>query len=73
MPLEFDSTNEHCFALIDDVRYQSPVSDVVIITNDATHMSEAQIQGKSVPITEAEADTLTVHGAQDKRHHTVAE
>jgi len=39
--------------LIEDVRYQSLVSEVVIVTNNATHMSEAQVGGKSVPITEA--------------------
>ena len=70
MPLEFDNTREHCSAVIDDVRYQSPVIEVVIITNDTTHMSEAQVDGKSVPITEDEADALTVMGAMDKRHHT---
>jgi hypothetical protein len=73
MPLEFDNTREHCSAVIDDVRYQSPVIEVVIITNDSTHMSEAQIDGKSVPITEDEADALTVMGALDKRHHTLVQ
>jgi hypothetical protein len=73
MPLEFDNTREHCSAVIDDVRYHSAVIEVVIITNDATHMSEAQVGGKSVPITEDEADALTVMGALDKRHHTVAQ
>lgn len=73
MSLEFDSNHEHCSALIDDVRYQSRVNNVVITTNDTTHMSEAQVGGKNVPITEEEADALTVYGAQDKRHHTVVE
>ena len=77
MPLEFDSTNTHCSALIEDVRYQSLVSEVVIVTNDATHMSEAQVGGKSVPITEAEAEaeaeSLLTRGARDDRHNTVVE
>jgi hypothetical protein len=73
MPLEFDNTNTHCTALIEDVRYQSLVSEVVIITNNATHMSEAQVGGKSVPITEAEAESLLTRGARDDRHNTVAE
>ncbi|MDB6048517.1 MAG: Protein of uncharacterized function [Pseudomonas sp.] len=73
MPVEFDPTREHCSAVIDDVRYESAVIEVVVITNDTTHMSEAQIDGKDVPITEDEADALTVAGALDKRHHTVAE
>ncbi|WP_285423884.1 MULTISPECIES: DUF3203 family protein [unclassified Pseudomonas] len=71
MPLEFDGTHEHCSALIDGVEYRSAVVDVVITTNDATHMSEAEIGGRKVPITEAEADALTVYKARDLRHHTV--
>jgi hypothetical protein len=34
-------------------------------------MSEANLRGQQVPITEAEADALTVYLAQDRRHHTV--
>ncbi len=71
MPLQFDSANEHCTALINGVEYSSAVVDVVITTNDATHMSEAQIGGRQVPITEAEADALTVYKARDLRHHTL--
>ncbi|MDY7560109.1 DUF3203 family protein [Pseudomonas sp. 10B1] len=73
MPLQFDNTREHCSAVIEEVRYESPIIEVVIITNDATHMSEAQIDGQSVSITEDEADSLTVLGALDKRHHTVVD
>lgn len=71
MPLEFDSTHEHCSAEIDGVRYSSRVSDIEITTNNATHMSEACIDGRNVPITEKEADALTVYKARDLRHHTV--
>ena len=34
-------------------------------------MSEAEIGGVKVPITETEADALTVYKARDLRHHTV--
>lgn len=71
MPLEFDSNNKHCTAVVDGVSYNSAVADVDIRTNDITHMSEALIGGHSVPITEAEADALTVYKARDLRHHTV--
>ncbi|SEI51981.1 DUF3203 family protein [Pseudomonas sp. NFR16] len=71
MPLEFDGTYEHCSALIDGVEYRGAVVDVIITTNDVTHMSEAEIGGRKVPITEAEADALTVYKARDLRHHTV--
>jgi Protein of unknown function (DUF3203) len=71
MPLEFDSSHQRCSTLYKDVSYTSPVSEISVITNDATRMSEAMFDGKSVPITEDEADALTVYGAQDKRHHTV--
>jgi hypothetical protein len=71
MPLQFDSTHEHCSAEIDGVRYSSVIADVSISTNDETHMSEAEIDGVKVPVTEAEADALTLHNAKDLRHHTV--
>lgn len=71
MPLQFDATYAHCSAEIDGVRYSSPTADVSITTNDATHMSEAEIGGIKVPITEAEADALTLYKARDLRHHTV--
>ena len=71
MPLEFDSTNEHCSAEIDGVRRSSRVVDIEITTNDTTHMSEAKIGEIQVPITEAEADALTIYKAKDLRHHTV--
>ncbi|MFJ3483337.1 DUF3203 family protein [Pseudomonas sp. NPDC090202] len=71
MPVQFDSTHQFCSAVIDDVEYRSAVTDVVITTNDSTHMSEADIGGRKVPITEAEADALTVYKAKDLRHHTI--
>lgn len=72
MPLEIDSAGKICSATLNDVVLNGPIADVVIITNDTTHMSEAVIGGTPVPITEAEADALTVHGAEDRRHNTVA-
>jgi hypothetical protein len=71
MPLEFDSTHEYCSAQLDGVNRRSRVVDVSITTNDVTHMSEAEIDGVKVPITEAEADALTLYNAKDLRHHTV--
>ena len=71
MPLEFDSGHQHCSAVVDGTTYRSAVIDVVITTNDATHMSEADIGGQKIPITEAEADALTVYKAKDMRHHTI--
>jgi len=46
MSLEFDSANQHCSAVVNGTTYRSAVIDVVITTNDATHMSEADIGGK---------------------------
>lgn len=71
MPLEFDSTHEHCSALFEGVNRRGRVVDISITTNDITHMSEAEIDGVKVPITEAEADALTLYKAKDLRHHTV--
>jgi hypothetical protein len=71
MPLEFDSSHLNCSTLYKDVSYRSPISEITVITNDATRMSEALFGGKGVPITEDEANALTVYGAADKRHHTI--
>lgn len=71
MALEFDASHEHCCAIIDGVQCRSAIVDVVITTNDQTHMSEALIDGHLVPITEAQADALTVYKAKDLRHHTI--
>lgn len=71
MPLEIDNTGKICSATLNDVVLSGPIANVVIVTNDATHMSEALIDGTPVPITEAEADALTVYGADDQRHNTV--
>ena len=71
MPLDFDSSHQYCSAMVDGTTYRSAVIDVVITTNDTTHMSEAEIDGRKVPITEAEADALTVYKATDRRHHTI--
>lgn len=71
MPLQFDANNTHCSAEIDGVRYSSRTVDITLTTNDTTHMSEADIDGVKVTVTEAEADALTVYKAKDLRHHTV--
>lgn len=72
MPIEIDSERSTCSATLNDVVVSSPTANVTITTNDQTHMSEALIDGTPVPITEAEADALTVHGANDQRHNTMA-
>jgi hypothetical protein len=72
MPIEFDHDTITCSTTFNGEILQDSIPDVVITTNDGTHMSEALLAGKHVPITEAEADALTVNGAQDHRHHTVA-
>lgn len=71
MPVEIDPDHKTCSATLNDVVLSGLIAEVVISTNDQTHMSEALIDGTGVPITEAEADALTVHGAEDQRHHTV--
>jgi hypothetical protein len=71
MPVEIDSIRKTCSAKFEDTLLISTVAEVIITTNDQTHMSEALIDGTAVPVTEAEADALTVHGADDQRHHTV--
>ncbi|KMM82942.1 Protein of unknown function [Pseudomonas taetrolens] len=45
------------------------VEDVTVVTDAATRMSMASINGMKIAITEDEADRLTVAGAVDGRKH----
>lgn len=71
MPLEIDPHHKTCSAVLDEVTLSGLIAEVIVSTNDRTHMSEALIDGTGVPVTEAEADALIVHGADDQRHHTI--
>ncbi|MNP86232.1 hypothetical protein D3C76_1863420 [compost metagenome] len=47
-------------------------STITIVTDEALRMSVAQLGGERMPITEQEADALTVAGAVDGRKHLKA-
>ncbi|MDZ5603743.1 DUF3203 family protein [Pseudomonas sp. RP23018S] len=72
MPVQIDETTHRCTLLGANDTLQAQGSDIEIITDDTLRMSMAVLQGKRVPITEAEADALTVAGAQDSRRHLKA-
>ncbi|MGF6592115.1 DUF3203 family protein [Pseudomonas sp. 2835] len=68
MPIEINQTNQ-CTLISDDMRVQGEATQVRIVTDEALRMSVAELEGKRVPITEQEADALTVAGAVDGRRH----
>lgn len=69
MPIRIDETNQRCTLIGDDLNIEGDAREVQVVTDEALRMSVAELAGKRVPITEAEADALTVAGAVDGRRH----
>ncbi|MDD0977074.1 DUF3203 family protein [Pseudomonas fontis] len=69
MPIEVDENTQRCTLIGEQVRVAGDARDVRIVTDEALRMSIAELDGQRVPITESEADALTVAGAVDGRRH----
>ncbi|WP_136477205.1 DUF3203 family protein [Pseudomonas sp. DG56-2] len=69
MTIEIDQNNQRCTLIADDLRIEGAATDVTVVTDEHLRMSVAELAGQRVPITEAEADALTVAGAVDGRRH----
>lgn len=69
MPIEIDAQTRHCTLISDQQRVEGAASDVEIVTDEQLRMSVAVLSQMRTPITEAEADALTVAGAVDSRRH----
>ncbi|MDE1166590.1 MAG: DUF3203 family protein [Pseudomonas sp.] len=69
MPVEIDTATQHCTLIADRRRFSGSAKDVHIVTDENLRMSVAILDENRVPITEHEADALTVAGAFDGRKH----
>ncbi|MBK4987280.1 DUF3203 family protein [Pseudomonas sp. S36] len=69
MPVETNPETQRCLLISDGVRLEAQGPDIEIITDERLRMSVAALADHRVPITEAEADALTVAGAVDSRRH----
>ncbi|MGR3995197.1 DUF3203 family protein [Pseudomonas sp. 1121_17] len=69
MPIEVDQNSRHCTLIGDKLRIEGNGPEVEIVTDEQLRMSVAVLAGERIPITEAEADALTVIGAVDSRRH----
>ena len=69
MTSETNQTTQRCTLICDNQQIEVDAREVTIITDEDTRMSRATFGERSVPITEAEADALTVAGAVDGRRH----
>ncbi|AMB84682.1 hypothetical protein AWM79_04920 [Pseudomonas agarici] len=69
MPIKIDRSNQTCTLEEHDTCVHGLAKNVRITTDDAKSMSRAELNGKAIWITEAEADALTGAGAVDGRHH----
>ena len=72
MPVEIDENTRRCTLIGDHLRIEGEGPDIEIITDEQLRMSVALLANQRVPITEAEADALTVAGAIDSRKHLKA-
>ncbi|KIY37871.1 MULTISPECIES: DUF3203 family protein [Pseudomonas] len=72
MPVEIDEATRRCTLIGEDLRIEGDGPAIEIITDEQLRMSVALLAGQRVPITEAEADALTVAGAVDSRRHLKA-
>ncbi|NLA01597.1 DUF3203 family protein [Rhodococcus hoagii] len=69
MPVEIDTRTHRCTLINDQRRLEGAACDVEIMTDEQMRMSVAVLAGMRTPITEIEADALTVAGAVDSRRH----
>ncbi|MBF8748157.1 DUF3203 family protein [Pseudomonas putida] len=70
MPIEINE--HHCTLIGDRLRIEGKGTEIEIFTDERLRMSVAVLAGERIPITEAEADALTVAGARDSRRHLKA-
>lgn len=64
--------NQTCFFTTEAGEEIRLCSDVTVVTDGDKAMSAVDINGQRIYITEAEADALTVAGAEDGRRHLKA-
>ncbi|CRN08195.1 DUF3203 family protein [Pseudomonas fulva] len=69
MPVEIDAQTQRCTLINDQQRLEGAACDVEILTDEQMRMSVAVLAEMRTPITELEADALTVAGAVDSRRH----
>ena len=72
MPVEIDENTRRCTLIGENLRIEGDGPAIEIVTDEHLRMSVALLAGQRVPITEAEADALTVAGAVDGRKHLKA-
>lgn len=72
MPVEIDESTRRCTLIGEDLRLEADGPDIEIVTDEHLRMSVALLANQRVPITETEADALTVAGAVDSRRHLKA-
>ncbi|NBA98316.1 DUF3203 family protein [Pseudomonas sp. R5(2019)] len=72
MTIHIDESNGRCTLISNDFTVQGDATAVTVYTDEDLRMSVAELNGQRVPITEHEADALTVAGAVDGRKHLKA-
>lgn len=72
MPVEVDPSTRRCTLIGDHIRLEGTGPEIKIVTDEQLRMSVAILAGERIPITECEADALTVAGAVDSRRHLKA-
>ncbi|WP_166361619.1 DUF3203 family protein [Pseudomonas akapageensis] len=69
MTVHTNQETRRCTFTVCDQGFDVAAEDLTITTDEGLRMSVIWVDGYKVPITEDEADTLTVAGAVDGRRH----
>ncbi len=67
MTIEINTHNSTCAVFVDDRKYESPLDQIRVTTDEATRMSVLEIAGRRQLISEPDAEHLIGAGAEDAR------
>ncbi len=73
MDLHLDAPNDGCTFVLEDGRYASTISSLVVSTDPDTRMSVVNVQGRRIHINEQDAHALIGAGAKDERFNVVVD
>lgn len=69
MAISIDVENQTCGIILDGVAYTKPIGELVITTDHQARMSQLEVGGQLVHISEDDAQRLIGVGAVDDRSH----
>jgi len=71
MTIEINTHDATCAIFVEDRKYESPLDQVRVTTDETTRMSVLEIAGRRELISEADAEHLVGAGAEDARFNLI--